>query len=71
MKEATILDYILKKYGSQSACASALGWPRQKLNRIVHGQTVPSLEDTQLLAEKLNEPIEIIADLFLAQASRK
>ena len=52
-------------YPSQSACADALNWPRQKLNRYVLGQAVPTLEDTQALATVLNRPIGEMVNIFL------
>lgn len=64
-------SYIYEKFDSQSECAEALGWTRQKLNRIVLEQSMPSLEDTQSLARVLEKPIEEVASLFLTRKSRK
>lgn len=69
MKSLTDLIYL--KFESQAACSEALGWTRQKLNRIVLGQTMPSLKDTQELARVLERPIEEIAAIFLKSKSRK
>lgn len=64
------LGMISDKYGTQTACAKALGWPKQKLNRIALGQTMPSLEDVQALAKALNKPVGVIANIFLQKTSQ-
>lgn len=67
----TLSDYIYDIFESQSACAKELGWTRQKLNNIVLGKSVPSLDDTQQLARVLNQPITTVAKIFLNKTSRK
>lgn len=64
-------ELILRKFPSQARCAQALNWTRQKLNRIVRGETMPTLDDTEALARVLETPIEEVSEKILGSKSRK
>lgn len=53
------------KYRSDSDCARAMGWSRQRLYKIVYGLKSPSLDEAIMIAKALDVPLEKIADIFL------
>lgn len=67
----TLREAIDKKFESQSNCARALKWPRQKLYRIVTGESMPTLADAEALSEVLEVSIDSISEKILTQKSRK
>ena len=54
------------KYESQAQLADVLGWPRQRLNKIVNGDKEPDLDEVKALADALDDSLEHIANIFLA-----
>lgn len=70
-ESGSLEELIYSKYKSQASCAKALGWPRQKLNYIVTGQRVPSLQDSIDLAEVLQVSIGVISQKILSNKSTK
>lgn len=58
---------IYAQYDSQSEFAQKLGWPRQKLNKILMGTKEPDLRETAEIADGLNKPLDTIAAIFLRQ----
>ncbi len=67
IKELKSLIYA--KFDSESALASALGWNRQRLNKITNGKKEPDLEEVQAIAEKLERPFTEVAYIFLNKQS--
>ena len=57
------------QYDSEAAFAEKIGWPRQKLNRITNGDQPPSLDDVREIAEGLNVPFMMVANIFLENRS--
>lgn len=64
MKEKMI-TLITDVYGSQSECSKALGWPRQRLNKLICGTKEPDVTELYALATALNCDVGTIADIFL------
>lgn len=58
---------IFAKYDSESDFAKALGWPRQRLNKITNGLKMPDLHEVDEMAKELNEPPDKITQIFLRQ----
>jgi len=56
---------IHSKYKSESELAYAIGWKRQKLNKITTGKKVPTLSDLADLAPALSCSLEQLASYFL------
>ena len=56
-------------YDSEAECAKALGWPRQKLNKITTGRKEPDLEEVYQISHVLSQPIDVVANIFLRYKS--
>lgn len=56
---------ILDRYGSESAFARELDWPRQKLNRFTTGARIPDLEDAKQMSDVLRVPIDEMIGFFI------
>lgn len=57
------------KFRSDSDFARHIGWPRQRLYKIVNGLKDPSLDEAIIIAEGLEEPLDKIAQIFLRYKS--
>lgn len=64
-KNNELRGLIYTKYSSLSDCARALGWPRQRLDRITNGYHIPNLVETAMLARVLDSSVNTIAEFFL------
>ena len=56
---------IFSKFESEADMAKALGWPRQRLNKITNGVKEPDLQEVQAMAEALGEEFMVVANIFL------
>lgn len=52
---------IYSKFRSQTDCAKALGWQKQKLSRIVNGISKPDVDDVNIMANVFDKPVNEIA----------
>lgn len=57
------------KYDSEAACARALGWPKQRLNRITNGDHEPDITEAAELADCLEVSVRDLAEIFLRYKS--
>lgn len=57
------------QYPNQASFAEAIGWSRQRLNKIVNGDKQPSLEEVQIIAEGLGVPFMMVCNFFLHEKS--
>jgi len=57
------------QYPNQASFASAIGWRRQRLNKIVNGEKQPSIEEVQTIAEGLGVPFMMVCKFFLKPLS--
>lgn len=62
-------ERIQREYGSESALARHLGWPRQKINRITRVHCKPNIIHASQLADALHVPVEEIIEIFLPDGS--
>lgn len=62
---------VYAKYDAESDLACALGWSRQRLNRITNGEKVPNVEELNQIASALDVPIGELALIFLNKKSQK
>ena len=72
IKLAKILELsglIHRKYENEARMAEAMGWQRQRLNKITNGEKPPSLEDIDALSRALDEPVMTLVDIFLRSKS--
>ena len=60
---------IYGKFDSEKDCADAMGWPKQRLNKITNGKKEPSVSEVVKFARAVEEPVEIVANIFLSMAS--
>jgi len=42
---------IYSKFKSASACASVMGWHKQKLSKVINGQYVPNVDEIKEIAK--------------------
>ena len=61
-KNIELKSLIIRRFGTQGACAKALGWYESKLSQIVKGWTPPE-PDRKALAAALEIPVEKIFSL--------
>lgn len=57
------------QYPNQAAFADAIGWRRQKLNKIVNGEKQPSIHEVQEISEGLGVPFMMVCNFFLQEKS--
>ncbi len=62
-----LVGLIYEKFKNQTECANALGWHKQKLNRIINGISKPDVDDVNNLAVVLNEPVSTITGFWQKQ----
>ena len=63
-KNLELNGLIHTMYPNESAMAKAMGWPRQRLNRITSGRKMPDLEETTEIATALKKPLTDVANIF-------
>ena len=68
-KNLDLNGLIHGQYPNQASFADKIGWPRQKLNKIVNGNKQPSIEEVQEIAEGLGVPFMMVCNFFLKQKS--
>ena len=69
MELLTLKGIALSRYGSCVKFADAMGWNRNKADRILNGKQDPSLKDIKTMVKKMELPGEIIVPLFLGTMS--
>lgn len=57
---------IYSKYDSESDFSKAIGWPRQRLNKITTGGKEPNVQEINILSSALGVPIERMVGIFLS-----
>lgn len=60
---------IHAKFRSESDFARAIGWTKQRVNKIVNGKMQPSLGDAIAMAQTLEVSLSKIAKIFLPNES--
>ena len=66
----TELDKLIHgTYKNESACARAMGWHRQRLNKITTGIKEPDVTELNEMAVALNKTVGEIAEIFLRAKS--
>jgi len=60
---------IFGLYDSESDFAAAIGWSRQRLNKITNGIKEPDVEELNTLANGLKSSVGDIAQIFLSYKS--
>lgn len=65
MKNKELRSLIFREYDSESAFARALGWSRQKVNKMT-GIYEPNVQEINDMAFALNTNVEKIIQIFLS-----
>ena len=60
---------IHAKFDSEAQMADAMGWQRQRLNKITNGVKEPDLDEVREMADILGESFMTVANIFLARQS--
>ena len=60
---------VHKKYRSEAEFGRAIGWNRQRVNKIVNNEKIPTLDELELMAPALNMSIYDLVDYFLKKKS--
>ena len=68
-KDLQLSGLIHSKFDSESAMANAMGWSRQRLNRITTGKKVPDLFEVDDIANVLDTSFVSVAHIFLGSKS--
>lgn len=69
---AKVLDLrgmIYSKFDNEAQAADAMGWSRQRLNKITSGSKEPDLFDVKALADVLGVTFMDVAQIFLQSES--
>lgn len=68
-KNKALCDAINEKFESEAACARALDWPRQRLNKITTYIKVPDVNEVNAIAFVLEIPVGEVCSFFLSEKS--
>ena len=69
VKNEKFNNAVLNKFGTEAACSRALGWPRQRLNKITMGKMLPDVNDVNALADVLEMTVGEICAFFITEKS--
>lgn len=64
MANAKLREAIAEKFKSESACARAMNWPRQKLNKTIHSLRSPKISDLNDLSRVLGKTVGEVISFF-------
>lgn len=67
-KNMPLRGLIYSRYNNESEFARWLGWPKQRLNKIVHGK-MPNIEELNAIAKGLNISVADAINIFLPDQS--
>ena len=68
-KVLALSGLIHSKFEHESEMASALGWSRQRLNKITNGNKEPDLYEVRDISDVLGESFMTVAKIFLDRRS--
>ena len=60
---------IYENFDSEAQFANAIGWPRQRVNKITTGVKEPDIDELNTLAQALHKSIGDMAQIFLRYKS--
>lgn len=68
-KVRELRSLIYGAYDSEAEFAKAVGWQKQKVNKITNGKKEPNLTEINAMANALKVPMDDIAQIFLRYLS--
>ena len=60
---------IHSKFHTESKMADAMGWSRQRLNKITNGDKEPDLDEVRSISDVLDVSFMTVAQIFLDRKS--
>lgn len=66
-KNLELNSLIHGQFPNQAKFAEAIGWRRQRLNKIVNGDKQPSIEEVREIADGLGVPFMMVCNFFLSK----
>lgn len=63
--QRAIKSVIYGAFKNETECASVMGWPRQRLNKITNGAKEPSVSEMGAIALATGSTLEKISNIFL------
>lgn len=69
VKIRELRSLIFRYFDTEAEFASALGWKKQKLNKITNGQMQPDINDLNEMAPLLEKSVGELAEIFLRAQS--
>lgn len=60
---------IYSQYDSETEFANAIGWPKQRVNKITGGVKEPNIDELNALSKALNVSVGEMAQIFLRYKS--
>lgn len=68
-KNLELSSLIHGQYPNESSFAKVINWKRQRLNKIVNGKKIPSLDEVQTISDGLGVPFMMVAGFYLRKKS--
>lgn len=68
-KNMALRGLIYSHFPNESTMAQAMGWSRQRLNKITNGKKEPTIAEVQYIAVVLGVPFMDVARIFLQMQS--
>lgn len=69
MRTDKLRGQVAERYKSWAAFARAIGWPQNKVQRLLRGDYIPDVDEAAMLAESLGFGLEQTRDIFLSTES--
>ena len=60
---------VLNRFKSYTEFAEVLGWPKQRLSKIITGKKIPNVNEIAEMADGLDMTINGVAEFFLTSKS--
>lgn len=65
----TVRGLIYDRYKNEAEFGRAIGWPRQRVNKITNGNRQPTIEELETMAIGLDVPTSVLLEFFLHKES--
>ncbi len=68
-KSMELNGLIHSQFKNEASLARALGWPRQRLNKITSGSKEPNISEAVQIARQLGVSVDRLSDIFFESKS--
>ena len=69
-KVLELCGMIHSKYESESSFANAIGWSKQRVNKITNGKKEPNIKELAQISAGLDVSFERVANIFLERSQQ-